>query len=311
VLQGEELKLSDITQEDLLADNLRLRALNGGLTEEEFQEWLLDEQNGQWRNKVISDPYEPGSVFKLITAAAALDSGSISMDSTYYCIGYKEVAGNKIHCWKRDNGGHGMQDLTQAMKHSCNPAFIEIGQQTGVENFTTYFDRFGLGDLTGIDLPGEADNSSMHYDADTMGISELSSSAFGQTFKVSSLQLVTALSAALNGGNLMQPYVVKQIIDSDRNIVETTEPTVKRQVISEQTSQKVCYLGEQVVAGGSDASGRNAAIPGYRIGGKTGTSEKLDNFAKTEYSTATFFPSWALHRQTTRRLPCWSRWMSR
>lgn len=275
---GEELKLSDITQEDLLADNLRLRALNGGLTEEEFQEWLLDEQNGQWRNKVISDPYEPGSVFKLITAAAALDSGSISMDSTYYCIGYKEVAGNKIHCWKRDNGGHGMQDLTQAMKHSCNPAFIEIGQQTGVENFTTYFDRFGLGDLTGIDLPGEADNSSMHYDADTMGISELSSSAFGQTFKVSSLQLVTALSAALNGGNLMQPYVVKQIIDSDRNIVETTEPTVKRQVISEQTSQKVCYLGEQVVAGGSDASGRNAAIPGYRIGGKTGTSEKLDNF---------------------------------
>lgn len=147
-----------------------------------------------------------------------------------------------------------------------------------MENFTTYFDRFGLGDLTGIDLPGEADNSSMHYDADTMGISELSSSAFGQTFKVSSLQLVTALSAALNGGNLMQPYVVKQIIDSDRNIVETTEPTVKRQVISEQTSQKVCYLGEQVVAGGSDASGRNAAIPGYRIGGKTGTSEKLDNF---------------------------------
>lgn len=147
-----------------------------------------------------------------------------------------------------------------------------------MENFTTYFDRFGLGDLTGIDLPGEADNSSMHYDADTMGISELSSSAFGQTFKVSSLQLVTALSAALNDGNLMQPYVVKQIIDSDRNIVETTEPTVKRQVISEQTSQKVCYLGEQVVAGGSDASGRNAAIPGYRIGGKTGTSEKLDNF---------------------------------
>ena len=135
---------------------------------------------------------EPGSVFKLITAAAALDSGSISMNSTYYCIGYKEVAGNKIHCWKRDNGGHDMQDLTQAMKHSCNPAFIEIGQQTGVENFTTYFDRFGLGDLTGIDLPGEADNSSMHYNAKTMGISELSSSAFGQTFKVSSLQLVTA-----------------------------------------------------------------------------------------------------------------------
>ena len=260
---------------------------------------------------VISDPYEPGSVFKLITAAAALDSGSISMDSTYYCIGYKEVAGNKIHCWKRDNGGHGMQDLTQAMKHSCNPAFIEIGQQTGVENFTTYFDRFGLGDLTGIDLPGEADNSSMHYNAKTMGISELSSSAFGQTFKVSSLQLVTALSAALNGGNLMQPYVVKQIIDSDRNIVETTEPTVKRQVISEQTSQKVCYLGEQVVAGGSDASVEMQQSRATASAVRPAPPRSWITSTKTEYSTATFFPSWALHRQTTRRLLCWSRWMSR
>ncbi len=273
----QQLTVKDVSDDDLLYDNLRSRALNGGMTEDEFSEWLLEEQNRQWRNKVISDPYEPGSVFKLITAAAALDTGSVSLhsDHNYRCIGYREVAGNKIHCWKRD-GGHGDQNLIQAMKHSCNPAFIEIGQMTGVENFTTYFDRFGLGDLTGIDLPGEA--SGIHYTAKTMGISELSSSAFGQTFKVSAIQLVTALSAALNGGDLMQPYVVKQIIDSDRNIVETTEPTVKRQVISEKTSQDVCYLGEQVVAGGSDASGRNAAIPGYRIGGKTGTSEKLDNF---------------------------------
>ena len=111
-----------------------------------------------------------------------------------------------------------------------------------------------------------------------MGIAELSSSAFGQTFKISSIQLITALSAALNGGNLMQPYIVKQVIDADHNIVETTDPVVKRQVISEETSKLVCQLGEAVVGGGSDASGRNAAIPGYRIGGKTGTSEKLDNF---------------------------------
>lgn len=274
----EELELSDITANDLLTDNLRARALSGGLTEEEFSDWLLDEQNRQWRNKVISDPYEPGSVFKLITASAALDSGSVTMDSTYYCIGYKEVAGNKIHCWKRTNGGHGLQTLTEAIKHSCNPALIEVGQATGAENFTTYFDRFGLGDLTGIDLPGEADNAGMYYTLDDMGIAELSSSSFGQTFKVSGIQLITALSAALNGGNLMQPYVVKQIIDSDHNIVETTEPTVRRQVISQETSAKICYMGEQVVAGGDDASGRNAAIPGYRIGGKTGTSEKLDNF---------------------------------
>ncbi len=271
-----QLTVEEVTEEDLLYDNLYSRALNGGMTEDEFGEWLLDEQNGQWRNKVISDPYEPGSVFKLITAASALDTGSVTLNSNYFCMGYKEVAGNKIHCWKRSDGGHGYQNLMEAMKHSCNPAFIEIGQQTGVENFTTYFDRFGLGDLTGIDLPGEA--MGIHYTAKNMGISELSSSAFGQTFKVSAIQLLTALSASLNGGNLMQPYVVKQVIDSDRNIVETTQPIVKRQVISEETSNLVCYLGEQVVAGGSDASGRNAGIPGYRIGGKTGTSEKLDNF---------------------------------
>ena len=274
--QVKELELGDITDSDLLTENLRIRAYNGGLTEDEFNEWLLYEQNQQWRNKVISDPYEPGSVFKLITAAAALDTGSVTMNSYYTCYGYKEVAGNKIHCWKRSNGGHGGQDLTAAVKHSCNPAFIEIGQQTGVENFTTYFDRFGLGDLTDIDLPGEA--TGIHYTEDNMGIAELSSSAFGQTFKISSIQLITALSAALNGGNLMQPYIVKQVIDADHNIVETTDPVVKRQVISEETSKLVCQLGEAVVGGGSDASGRNAAIPGYRIGGKTGTSEKLDNF---------------------------------
>ena len=274
--EQKELTVADVTDEDLLYDNLRARALNGGLTEDEFDEWLLDEQNRQWRNKVISDPYEPGSVFKLITVSAALDSGSVTMDNTYFCAGYKEVAGNKIHCWKRTAGGHGSQTLADAIKHSCNPAMIEVGQQTGVENFTTYFDRFGLGDLTGIDLPGEA--TGIHYTADNMGIAELSSSAFGQTFKVTTIQLITGLSAALNGGNLMQPYIVRQVIDSDHNIVETTEPTVKRQVISEETSEKICYMGEQVVAGGSDATGRNAAIPGYRIGGKTGTSEKLDNF---------------------------------
>ena len=126
------MTVADVTDEDLLYDNLRARALNGGLTEDEFDEWLLDEQNRQWRNKVISDPYEPGSVFKLITVSAALDSGSVTMDNTYYCIGYKEVAGNKIHCWKRTNGGHGSQTLADAIKHSCNPAMIEVGQQTGV-----------------------------------------------------------------------------------------------------------------------------------------------------------------------------------
>lgn len=254
-------------------------------TEEEKQEAYLkqldDEQNRQWRNKVISDPYEPGSVFKLITASAALDTGSCSLSNSYYCPGYRQVADNKIHCWKLD-GGHGSQTFTQAMMHSCNPAFIDIGQATGVHNFSTYFDRFGFTEITGIDLPGEAEG--LYHPESEMGIPELSSSAFGQTFRITSIQLITAVSAALNDGNLMQPYIVKQIIDSDKNIVETYSPQVKRQVISKETSIKVRELGEAVVGGPlhDNPSGKYARIPGYRIGGKTGTSEKLDNYGEMD-----------------------------
>lgn len=250
-------------------------------TEEEkqiaYSEQLDYEQNQQWRNKAISDPYEPGSVFKLITAAAALDTGSCSLNEGFSCPGYRQVADKKIHCWNT-NGGHGNQNFTQAMMHSCNPAFIDIGQHTGIHNFSTYFDRFGLTDVTGVDLPGESEG--LHHSESKMTISELSSSAFGQTFKITGLQLITAISGALNDGNLMQPYIVKQVIDTDKNIVETYSPQVKRQVISKETSLKIRALGEAVV-GGPDIdrpSGKYSRVPGYRIGGKTGTSEKLDNY---------------------------------
>ena len=238
------------------------------LPEEEQAEATLEAQYDMWRNKAISDPYEPGSVFKIITLAAALDSNTSTVGDHFTCIGYANVADRKISCWQTH--GHGDQTLADAVQNSCNPAFIEIGLRMGVQNFENYFEAFGLTEKTGIDLPGEA--SSIYY---TNGMTEinLASSSFGQTFKVTPIQLVTAVSAAVNGGNLYKPYIVSKVISEDGSVVEEYEPTLVRQVISEETSKTVCQILETVV---SDGSGRTAAVPGYKIGGKTGTSEKLD-----------------------------------
>lgn len=232
-------------------------------------------QFAQWRNKAISDPYEPGSVFKIITASMALDTEVCRPTGEYYtCPGFHIVAGRRKACWKA--AGHGTIDFTQAVKFSCNPAFMMIGAKVGPRNFYDYFERFGLREPTRIDLPGEADG--IFYDYDTLAKEtgeELASSSFGQTFKVTPIQICTAVAAAVNGGRLMQPYVVSQVLDPEGNIVSTTEPVVKRQVISEQTSETMRGILEKVV-GDPDGSGKNAYVPGYRVGGKTGTSEKLD-----------------------------------
>ena len=232
-------------------------------------------QFAQWRNKAISDPYEPGSVFKIITASMALDTEVCRPTGEYYtCPGFHIVAGRRKACWKA--AGHGTIDFTQAVKFSCNPAFMMIGAKVGPRNFYDYFERFGLREPTRIDLPGEADG--IFYDYDTLAKEtgeELASSSFGQTFKVTPIQICTAVAAAVNGGRLMQPYVVSQVLDPEGNIVSTTEPVVKRQVISEQTSETMRGILEKVV-GDPDGSGKNASVPGYRVGGKTGTSEKLD-----------------------------------
>mgnify|MGYP002545980337 FL=1 len=232
-------------------------------------------QFAQWRNKAISDPYEPGSVFKIITASMALDTEVCRPTGEYYtCPGFHIVAGRRKACWKA--AGHGTIDFTQAVKFSCNPAFMMIGAKVGPRNFYDYFERFGLREPTRIDLPGEADG--IFYDYDTLAKEtgeELASSSFGQTFKVTPIQICTAVAAAINGGRLMQPYVVSQVLDPEGNIVSTTEPVVKRQVISEQTSETMRGILEKVV-GDPDGSGKNAYVPGYRVGGKTGTSEKLD-----------------------------------
>ena len=239
------------------------------------QTFLEKEWFAQWRNKAVSDPYEPGSVFKLVTASMALDLGTASPEgSRYYCPGYHVVAGRRKACWKRE--GHGDIAFWEAIKYSCNPAFMMIGAAIGPENFYDYFDRFGLREATGIDLPGESDG--IFYNLKTLSKEsgeELASSSFGQTFKITPIQLATAVSAVVNGGKLMQPYVVSQQLDSEGNVVKTTKPQAKRSVITEKTSKTVAGIMEHVVCD-EDASGKKAYVPGYRIGGKTGTSEKLD-----------------------------------
>lgn len=241
------------------------------LTDEtEHNEALKQAQYDQWRNKAISDPYEPGSVFKIITAAAALEEKVVSAGDTFDCPGYIHTeGGTTISCWK--TAGHGHQTFVQGIMNSCNPVFITVGQRLGIEKFREYFEAFGLMETTGVDLPGEA--VSVYHTDEVFGKAELASSSMGQTFKVTPLQLITAVSAAVNGGKLMQPYIVKSITDSEGNIIEETAPTVKRQVISEETSRELALMLEKVVAEGS---GKTAQVPGYRIGGKTGTSEKLD-----------------------------------
>ena len=240
-------------------------------TEEEILAKRQEIWGKQWQNKAVSELYIPGSVFKMFTCASALEEEVVSLDSTFECSGIADVAGTKIRCW--NIGGHGVSNLTEAMIRSCNPAFIKIGQLLGVEKFSKYFEAFGFTEKTGIDLPGEAD--SLYVKESDMGIVELSSSAFGQTTKVTPIQMVTAAAAVVNGGKLVTPYVVDKIIDSDGNVVKSAQTVVRRQVISEETSATMRKILEDVVTANG---GGNAYMSGYRIGGKSGTSEKIDDY---------------------------------
>ena len=240
-------------------------------TEEEILAKKQEIWGKQWQNKAVSELYIPGSVFKMFTCASALEEEVVSLDSTFECSGIADVAGTKIRCW--NIGGHGVSNLTEAMIRSCNPAFIKIGQLLGVEKFSKYFEAFGFTEKTGIDLPGEAD--SLYVKESDMGIVELSSSAFGQTTKVTPIQMVTAAAAVVNGGKLVTPYVVDKIIDSDGNVVKSAQTVVRRQVISEETSTTMRKILEDVVTANG---GGNAYMSGYRIGGKSGTSEKIDDY---------------------------------
>ena len=248
-----------------------VRAQVNALSGEERSAALQTAQQTQWRNKAISDLYEPGSVFKLITASAALDTGVCTKDSRFTCAGKINVAGTTFRC---ANGHiHGLETFAQGLAVSCNPCFIQIGARLGRENFCRYFEAFGLRTATGIDLPGEIKRSE-YYTVEKMGPVELASCSFGQSSKVSYLQMLTAVCAVVNGGRLMQPYVVDTITAPDGTVQQRIRPTMVRQVISEATSATMRELMEGVVGVGT---GKNAAVPGYRVGGKSGTSQKLDS----------------------------------
>ncbi len=222
------------------------------------------------RNKVISDAYEPGSTFKILTLSAALDSGAVTTSTTFECPGYKIVNGQRIKCWR--SGGHSHQSLAQAVANSCNPAFMTMALSMGTEKFYDYLYSFGIGSVTGVDMTGESAGIVTHekYIKDT----DLARIGFGQSVAVTPIQLVTAVSAAINGGELLKPYIVKSVIDSDGNIIKQNEKTVVRRVIKEETSAIVREILENVVENGG---GKNAKIPGFRVGGKTGTAQKYDN----------------------------------
>lgn len=228
----------------------------------------------QWRNKAVSDTYQPGSVFKIITAAMGLEEGVVNEESSFYCSGsYKPVENaQSIGCHVRT--GHGQQTFLQALCNSCNPAFMQLGLNIGIDRFNQYFGAFGFLQKTGIDLPGES--NSIYFNQDSMTQLDLAIGSFGQGEKVTPIQMITAVAAVANGGKLVQPHIVDKIVDSDGNIVKTAGDTVKRQVISEETSQRLCSMLETNAIQGS---GKNGYIPGYRVAGKTGTSEKIGEVA--------------------------------
>ena len=246
---------------------------------EKYTQALQTARLKQWRNRCISDGYEPGSTFKVLTMAAALDCGAIDLNTPFYCSGAEQIPGRaqRLHCWR--STGHGSEKTPQALQNSCNLAFAHIALKLGGERFYEYVKNFGVLEKTGIDLAGESKgvffDKALVTNTDKWGTASLTSGSFGQTFKLTPLQLLRAISAVVNGGNLMEPYIVSEVIDSDGNTVLRQEPTVVRQVIRPETSKTMCQLLESVV---TEGTAKNANVVGFSIGGKTGTSEKIDVF---------------------------------
>lgn len=224
--------------------------------------------NGIWRNRCINDTYEPGSTFKIITAAAGLEEGVVTRESTFNCPGFIVVDDRKIRCARV--GGHGTQDFVHATMNSCNPAFITLGLRLGVDNYYKYFEQFGLKTKTGIDLPGEA-GTIMHKKED-MGNVELATVSFGQSFQITPVQLLTTVSSIINGGNRITPHFGMQTVDAEGNVVDVFEYPVTEGIVSEETSATMREILEMVV---SEGGGINGKVEGFRVGGKTATSQTL------------------------------------
>ena len=244
-----------------------------------YSEALTAARLKQWRNRVLSDGYEPGSTFKVLTMAAALDCGAIGLNTPFHCSGAEQIPGRSqlLHCWR--STGHGAEQTPQALQNSCNIAFAHIALKMGGEKFYEYIEKFGILEKTGIDLAGESKgiffDKNLVTNMEKWGTASLTSGSFGQTFKITPLQLVRAISSVVNGGYLLEPYLVSEIVDAEGNTLLKQEPTIVRQTISRGTSDTMRGLIESVVAEGT---AKNAAVAGFSIGGKTGTSEKIDVF---------------------------------
>ena len=242
-----------------------------------YQDALTAARLKQWRNRCISDGYEPGSTFKVMTMAAALDCGAIDLNTGFSCGGAEHIPGRSqlLHCWR--SKGHGSQQTPQALQNSCNLAFAHIALKLGGERFYEYVERFGVLEKTGIDLTGESKgvffSKELVTNTDKWGTASLTSGSFGQTFKLTPIQLVRGIASVVNGGYLLEPYIVSEVEDANGNTVLKQEPTVIRRTISEETSKTMCQLIRSVV---TEGTAKNASVAGFSIGGKTGTSEKID-----------------------------------
>ena len=253
------------------------------LNNEETGENLTDEQrqdalNQMWRNGCINDTYEPGSTFKIITASAGLEEGAVHLTDQFSCRGYKVVEDRRIRCHKV--GGHGAENFVQGIQNSCNPVFIEVGLRIGVDRFFDYFRQFGLMDLTGVDIPGEA--GTIMHKKENVGQVELATISFGQSFQITPIQLATTVSALVNGGRRVTPHFGMEVLSAEGKKVKTFRYNAKKHIVSEKTSQTMRELLESVVAEGS---GKNAYVEGYRIGGKTATSQTLPRSANKYISS--------------------------
>ena len=272
---GEILAMVNVPEFDLNDPfTLNTGEESSNMSDEEKQDAL----NQMWRNGCINDTYEPGSTFKIITASACLEEGVVHLDDSFSCPGYRIVEDRKIRCHKV--GGHGAETFVQGIQNSCNPVFIDIGLRLGVDNFYKYFQQFGLLNLTGVDLPGEA--GTIMHKKENIGLVELATMSFGQSFQVTPIQMATTVSSLVNGGRRITPHFGVRVLDSDGNEVEEFQYEEKKDIVSEETSATMRMLLESVV---SEGSGKNAYIEGYEIGGKTATSQTLPRSANKYISS--------------------------
>ena len=256
-----------------IADEQIAAVLEATEDDDEYNTLYNNALNAQWRNKAVSDAYYPGSVFKMVTGSIGLEEGLISENYSYNCTGSFVFSGGSRpqNCWR--TSGHGVQNFTQGLCNSCNPFFIHIGQLIGADKFYNYATAFGLMEKTGVDLIGEA--SGIFFSKENLNEAELATLSYGQNFSITPMQMITACCAIANGGYLLEPYVVEQITDANGNIISTTEKTVKRQVISEETSERMCEI---LQTNATTGTAKNGYVAGYRIAGKTGTSEKVAKY---------------------------------